>query len=172
MNVVVFYTETLQCMTIRDAVDRYYEKLEGQGKPTIIDPNDFTLVDGKDLRLKRFPDVKLIKANGEPLKLSTIRSKYGADVIREGLGFSDYGYKKPQPKEKQILSQVLTETDNIGTAEDIELQTISDKASEGVENVINNTDGTDEVLPYRELRGLDRTLKTIRGNLAVQESKK
>ena len=41
-----------------------------------------------------------------------------------------------------------------------------------MENVINNTDGTDEVLPYRELRGLDRTLKTIRGNLAVQESKK
>ena len=41
-----------------------------------------------------------------------------------------------------------------------------------MENVINNTDGTDEVLPYRELRGLDRTLRTIRGNLAVQESKK
>ena len=91
-----YNTEILRSMTVRNAVDRYYEKLEemGQGKPTIIDPNDFTLVDGKDLRLKRFPDVKLIKRNGDPYKLSTIASNKGSRAIREGLGFSDYGYKK------------------------------------------------------------------------------
>ena len=89
-----YSTEKLRRMTVEDAVNSYYEKLEemGQGKPTMLNPSEFTLRHGK-FRLRRYPDVRLIKANGEPLQLNTIRSRYGAEVIRKGLGFSRFGFK-------------------------------------------------------------------------------
>ena len=98
--------ENLRKMTVETAVDLYYEKLEemGQGKLEVYFPDIFKLLDG-ELRPCHYPDVRLTKANGEPLKLSSIRSKYGAEVIRKGLGFSDYGYKKTKikPKEKKRI---------------------------------------------------------------------
>ena len=87
-------TEMLRSTVVEDAINSYYDKLKemGYGEP-LYDPLDFTLVDGK-LTLRRYPDVRLVnEKNGIPLSLSTLRSRYGADVIRKGLGFSDYGLK-------------------------------------------------------------------------------
>ena len=54
--------EKLQIVTVENAVDSYYDNLEdmSQGIHTMRDQNDFTFV-GKDLRLKEFPNVKLLR---------------------------------------------------------------------------------------------------------------
>ena len=77
-------TEILRSTIVSDAVNSYYDKLKemGQGKPTIPDPNEFTLgVDGK-LRLRKYPNVLLTKSNGEPYALSTLRGKHVTNAFR------------------------------------------------------------------------------------------
>ena len=54
---------------------------------------------------------------------------------------------------------------------DIELQEITENAAKSTEDLITQFEG-EEMLPMRELLGLDKQLRSIRGSLKVEVAKK
>ena len=172
----------LQHELLQDAVNDYYKTLANEGlTPSLgIDMNKFELVDGK-LRLKAYPDISIInKRTGRPIKFSTLYTKpKGNKAIREELGFPDWTRSPSQPLPAQAANALrMAEQELRGAAaaaENIDLLDLgqtAQKASDASHLVISDTQvdeliGTinDPPLDLRELRGLDRALQTIRGEL-------
>ena len=176
------------------SVDDYYTKLAKQeGEPQLArDPSNFEFVDG-ELRLKAYPSVRIINSRTkEPLALRTLYTRSGGpDIIRgrSGLGFVNWQYaaarrRLPSPIQAQF-EKVVYEANAAATTDD------PDSIDEFVDRVISGVDGTagvfptgadtvaqttetlpPDLLPLREIQGLNESLKTIRGVKAVQESKK
>lgn len=169
---------------LKTAVDDYYKSMEEEGLTPALgrDTSKFELVDGR-LRLKAHPEIDLVNSRTrKPLKLSTISGRRGgANVVREELGFIDWGRKKPSlpargVKALQTAGQRLAA--DAAAVENIELQELGQVAT-GASNTIHvlETALTDEELSevlgtiddpplnLREIRGLDRALQNIRGEL-------
>ena len=183
---------SLRRENLRSAIDDYYTKLVKQeGEPQLgRDPSNFELVDG-ELRLKVYPNATIINSRTKaPLALRTIYTRSGPDAIRNGngLGFIDWQYtatkrRLPSPIQAQF-EKVADEANAAATTDD------PDSINEFVDRIINDIDaaaafptGADtaaqttetlppDLLPLREIQGLNESLKTIRGAKAVQESKK
>ena len=175
---------------LQSAVDDYYAALvKREGEPQLgRDPSNFELVNG-ELRLKAYPNVNIISSRtGAPLALRTVYTRSGRpDIIKNGLGFADWKYatarrKLPSPIRAQF--EELADDANVAATTDN-----PDSIDEFVDRVISGVDGvpgafpTDtaaqttetlppDLLPLREIQGLNEGLKTIRGMKAVQESKK
>ena len=178
---------------LQSVIDDYYTKLAKQeGEPQLgRDPSNFELVDG-ELRLKAYPNARIINSRTKsPLALKTIYTRSGGpDAIRSGngLGFVDWQYtatrrRLPSPIQAQFV-KVADEANAAATTDD------PDSINEFVDRIINDIDaagafptGADtaaqttetlppDLLPLREIQGLNESLKTIRGAKAVQESKK
>ena len=67
----------------------------------------------------------------------------------------------------------LPSMSDIAKVDDIELQEIMENASRSMENLIQQLEGeSSEDLPMRELLGLDKQLRSIRGSLKVEVAKK
>ena len=67
----------------------------------------------------------------------------------------------------------LPSTSDITRADDTELQEITEKASRSIENPNQQVqEEPTEDLPMRELQGLDKQLRSIRGSLKVEVAKK
>ena len=67
----------------------------------------------------------------------------------------------------------LPSTSDIAGANDIELQEIAEKASRSIENLNQQVQKEPtEDLPMRELLGLDKQLRSIRGLLRAEVAKK
>ena len=64
----------------------------------------------------------------------------------------------------------LPSMSDIAKATDIELQEITENASKSMENLNQQLEAED--LPMRELLGLDKQLRSIRGSLKVEVAKK
>ena len=161
-------TLELQGQVIQTALDDAYKSWgipEGG-----IDPNNFVYTEKDGLRLKKYPEIPLTNIRTkEGLALSTIAGKrQGAAVIREELGFTDYVRKqtinaanrRALQKGSDNLEVVSTEA---GTVELQNLGATAGKASSIVETM--ETTFSDAPLPLREIRGLDKALQTIRGEL-------
>ena len=161
-------TLELQGQVIQTALDDAYKSWgipEGG-----IDPNNFVYTEKDGLRLKKYPEIPLTNIRTkEGLALSTIAGKrQGAAVIREELGFTDYVRKqtinaanrRALQKGSDNLEVVSTEA---GTVELQDLGATAGKASSIVETM--ETTFSDAPLPLREIRGLDKALQTIRGEL-------
>ena len=176
------------------SVDDYYTKLAKQeGEPQLArDPSNFEFVDG-ELRLKAYPSVRIINSRTKsPLALRTLYTRSGGpDIIRgrSGLGFVKWQYaaarrRLPSPLQAQF-GKIIDEANAAATTDD------PDSIDEFVDRVISGVDGTagvfptgadtvaqttetlpPDLLPLREIQGLNESLKTIRGAKAVQESKK
>ena len=75
-------------------------------------------------------------------------------------------------------AEELPSESDITRADDIELQEIAEKATKSIEDLISYLNDqqsqTDELFkhPLRELLGLDKELKSIRGSLKVEVAKK
>ena len=179
--------------TLQVHVDDYYDKLaEQEGEPQLArDPSNFEFVDG-ELRLKAYPSIRLINSRTKsPLALKTLYARGGGpDIIRgrSGLGFVKWKYaaarrRLPSPTQAAQLQKVADEANVAATTND------PDYIVEIVNRVISGVDDlpgafpTDtaaqttetlppDLLPLREIQGLNEGLKTIRGMKAVQESKK
>ena len=185
-------------------VDPLTLSLQGQLKQTAIDtlynvwasgdkgispeggkfPDNFVYSEENGIRLKNFPDVRLTSTFKDvPLSLSTIAGKSSAKLVRDELGFSNYGLK-PSAKAEAAKQSALQEGNaNLGDlnkeAENVEMQDLSTiivKATGAVKNMetaFNNAeidernegDTTGIQFPTREIRGLDKALQTIRGEL-------
>ena len=157
--------------------------LQGQLKQTAIDdaynfwgtpdggvfPDKFEYTKEGGLRLSTHSDIRLTNTyNNEALALSTIARKIGVKAVRDELGFAEYGLKLPAEvttaarKANEDLSVISTEA---GTAEMQDLGATAGKASSIVETMETTLSEVDASLPLREIRGLDKALQTIRGEL-------
>ena len=155
--------------------------LQGQLKQTAIDdaynvwgtpdggvfPDKFEYTKEGGLRLSIHSDIRLTNIyNNEALALSTIARKIGVKAVREELGFTEYGLKLSAKdttaarKANEDLSVISTEAE---TVEMRDLGATAGKASSIVETM--ETAFSDASLPLREIRGLDKALQTIRGEL-------
>lgn len=175
---------SLQQELLKTAVDDYYNQIQKQGLTPALgrDPGKFVLVDGR-LRLKAYPNLDLInKRTGSPLALSTVAGRPGGGVaIREELGFADWTRKKSSLP-AQAVESLQTANRELGVAassvDTVELQDLGQTATDVADTVhrletaltdneIDQVLGTIDDPPFdlRELRGLDRALQTIRGEL-------
>ena len=173
-------TTSLSSELLTGAVDGYYDDL-GEGYPAAGKDYQKFEVDRKgQLRLRAHPGVDLVGRSGKPLKLTSIaRKKGGRTVIREELGFSDWGGRKTTlPAEAVIQIQqadgVLGEaaggslevadvdraTHALTEAEETALKTINDSPLS-----TSDLDRSELVMRYRELQGLDRAMRSQRGEL-------
>ena len=145
------------------------------------DPGKFELVDGQ-IRLKAYPNLDLVnKRSGRPLALSTLASRGGTKAIREDLGFADWAAKKSSLP-AQAVEALQTTNLELGEAaaavDSVELEDLGQTVTEvsdaiqRMETALTDTQidevlGTldDPPLTLREIRGLDKALQTIRGEL-------
>ena len=136
---------------------------------------------GGKLRLKAYPQVNLTnKPSGEPLKLNTIAGRAGgASIIRNELGFADWTRKKPTLPAKAVSALQAANNELGATAsvvESVELQDlgqVAKTASDAVEKMETSLTEADieaalstmydPPLSLREIRGLDKTMQTLRG---------
>ena len=168
---------------LQTAVDDYYNAAAEAGLTPSLgrDPRKFELVGGQ-IRLKAYPDLDLVnKRSGRPLALSTLASRGGTKAIREDLGFADWAAKKSSLP-AQAVEALQTTNLELGEAaaavDSVELEDLGQTVTEvsdaiqRMETAITDTQidevlGTldDPPLTLWEIRGLDKALQTIRGEL-------
>jgi hypothetical protein len=179
--------QSLQQELLQAAVDSYYDALADQGLTPSLgrDITKFELVDGR-VRLKAYPDINIVNTRtGIPNTFDYIAGQRGGRAaIREEMGFSDWARRGAG---KQKLSAAAVTALNkanqklgeaAGSADTVELQDLGQAASEAsntlhnLETALTNEDideilGTleDPPLNLREIRGLDKALRSIRGEL-------
>ena len=176
-------TLSLQQELLQTAVDDYYNAAAEAGLTPSLgrDPGKFELVDGR-IRLRAYPNLDLVnKRSGRPLALSTLASRGGTMAIREGLGFADWAAKKsslPAAAVETLQTTNLELGDAAAAVDSVELEDLGQTATEvsdavqRMETALTDTQ-IDEVLgtlddppiTLREIRGLDKALQTIRGQL-------
>ena len=163
---------------LQTAVDDYYNATaEGGLTPSLgRDPSKFELDGDGRPRLKAYPNLNLVnKRSGHHLALSTIaRQPGGAIAIREELGFSDWTQAKSSFPAKAVES-LQAANRQLGEAELQDLGQMATETSDAIHRMETAlTDAhvdellatlDDPPLSLREIRGLDKALQTIRGDL-------
>ena len=177
-------TSSLQQELLQTAVDDYYNQLHQQGFTPSLgrDSGKFELDGAGRLWLKAYPGLDLVnKRSGRPLALSTLASHGGTKAIREDLGFADWAAKKSSLP-AQAVEALQTTNLELGEAaaavDSVELEDLGQTVTEvsdaiqRMETALTDTQidevlGTldDPPLTLREIRGLDKALQTIRGEL-------
>ena len=123
----------------------------------------------KVLVLKDYPDVRIVDKRGrEVLALSSIaKEPDGLAAIRDVMGFNNYGLKPELSAD--AVAALQKGSDNLGSinaeAENVEMQDLPAVASDAVKTLETTLSDAPEQLPLREIRGLDKALQTIRGEL-------
>ena len=123
----------------------------------------------KVLVLKAYPDVRIVDKRGrEVLALSSIAKESGGlAAIRDVMGFNNYGLKPELSAD--VVAALQKGSDNLGSinaeAENVEMQDLPAVASDAVKTLKTTLNDAPEQLPLREIRGLDKALQTIRGEL-------
>ena len=168
---------------LQTAVDDYYNAAAEAGLTPSLgrDPGKFELVGGQ-IRLKAYPDLDLVnKRSGRPLALSTLASRGGTKAIRKDLGFADWAAKKSSLP-AQAVEALQTTNLELGEAaaavDSVELEDLGQTVTEvsdaiqrmetaltdtQIDEVLGTLDDPPLILP--EIRGLDKALQTIRGEL-------
>ena len=138
-------------------VATHYDNFRREGKQLYFKDRDEPLTN-EDGKLKTFG------------KLKSISSKNRL----HDLGF-DVPSSKSTPQQSVILykaEEEMPSTSDVEKANDIELQEIMDNVARSTDNLIKQLEGgSSEDLQMRELFGLDKQLRRIRGSLRVEVAK-
>ena len=117
----------------------------------------------------------LMNRNGELKTIGVITDTLGIRGLRE----MGYNITKTNLKPRFVLNLLekqaeLPSSSEIAKADDIELEEIAEKASDVISQIKNVQTDTDDLFehPLRERLGLDKQLRSIRGSLKVEVSKK
>ena len=152
-------------------VGKIYE-LIGNKTHQRLEPNLSLFILGKDGRLY-YKGKPLMNRNGELKTIGVIADTLGIGGLRE----MGYNISKTNLKLRFVLDLMekqaqLPSIHEIAGTDEIELEEIA-KSTEDLIFQINNQSQTDELFkhPLRELLGLDKQLKTIRGSLKVEVAK-
>ena len=113
--------------------------------------------------------------NGELKTIGIIADTLGIRGLRE----MGYSIAKTNLKPRYVLDLLEKQTElpsssEIAKADDIELEEIAEKASDIISQIKDVQTDTDDLFehPLRELLGLDKQLRSIRGSLKVEVAKK
>ena len=182
---------SLQQELLQAAVDSYYNKIAEKGQRPSLgrDISKFKLDRDGKLRLKAYPNMDIINARtGNPIALSTVATRRGgSNAIRNDLGFVDWSSKKPRLPAEAVANLQTLDNDLSKAADDVDkielqdlgavatttLQNVETSLSESmIGNILETIDGSPLnfsdsplKLKLRELRGLDKAMQTIRGEL-------
>lgn len=173
--------ESLRKELLQSAIDDFYNALTRKGQIPALghDYSKFELVGGQ-LRLKAYPHIALTNyRTREPLALSTIAGqREGGKAIREELGFADWSRAQKLPS--KAITALQTASNELGGAaaavDSVEMQDLGQttkEASDVVAMTLQQMESTfmdagtmhDPPLNLREIRGLDKAMQTIRGEL-------
>ena len=172
----------LQQEVLKTAVNNYYNTLAKQGLSPELGRN-IELVDGR-LRLKAYPNINIVNTRtGRPKTFDYIAGKEGGGAaIRQELGFPNWtrrGKQKLPAAAVETLSRANREFGEVaGSMDTVELRDLGQTANEA-SGAFHNLETTftdtrvdelletinDPPLNLCEIRGLDRALKNIRGEL-------
>ena len=166
--------ESQRTRVLRDRVEGLYEKLS-QGKARTSEVLHFDLFELRDGKLysrdKSTPFQKKegLKSVNEIVKI----------LGKEGLRDLDFNIPKGKITARQALMLNLVEEEmpsafDVGKVDDIELQEIAKSMEDLISHLNDQQSQTDNLLehPLRELLGLDKQLRSIRGSLKVEVAKK
>lgn len=172
---------SLQQELIQTSVDDYYNSLAQRGLAPALgrDYSKFEWTTAGKLRLKASPNINLTNVQtGEPLAFATVASTRGGSyAIRNELGFVDWRSRRKLPaKAVSALQDASVRLgDSAADVEHVELQDLGRVASDVVQTMetsltdaeIDEVLGTmdDPPLNIREIRGLDKALQRVRGEL-------
>ena len=137
------------------------------------EPNLSLLILGKDGKLY-YKDKPLMNRNGELKTIGVITDTLGIVGLREmGYNISETNLKARFVLDLMEKQAELPSLSEIAGADEIELEEIV-KSTEDLIFQINSQSQTDEVFkhPLRKLLGLDKQLRTIRGSLKVEVTKR
>ena len=156
---------------MKDYVKDLYKKLsENVGKTPEAFHFDYFKLKGGELY---YIGKRTALMTEEELKLvKEIKKMLGKNRLRN-LGF-DIPRGKSTARQAVMLNGVeeeLPSVSDITKANDIELQETMENASKSTEDFITQFEGQ-ETLPMRELLGLDKQIRSIRGSLKVEVAKK
>ena len=175
----------LQHEVLKTAVNNYYNTLAKQGLSPELGRNmtNFELVDGR-LRLKAYPNINIVNTRtGRPNTFDYIAGKEGGGAaIRQELGFPNWtrqGKQKLPAAVVEALSRANWELGEVaGSMDTVELRDLGQTVNEA-SGAFHNLETTftdtrvdelletinDPPLNLCEIRGLDRALQNIRGEL-------
>ena len=139
-----------------------------------LEPNLRLFEIDKDGRLY-YKGKPLMNRNGELKTIGVIADTLGIRGLRE----MGYNIAKTNLKPRFVLDLLekqaeLPFSSEIAKADDIELEEIAEKASDIISQIKDVQTDTDDLFehPLRELLGLDKQLRSIRGSLKVEVAKK
>ena len=139
-----------------------------------LEPNLRLFEIDKDGRLY-YRGKPLLNRNGELKTIGIIADRLGIRGLRE----MGYNIAKTNLKPRFVLDLLekqaeLPSSSEIAKADDIELEEIAEKASDIISQIKDVQTDTDDLFehPLRELLGLDKQLRTIRGSLKAEVAKK
>ena len=154
-------------------VGKIYE-LIGNKTHQRLEPNLRLFELDKDGRLY-YKGKHLMNRNGELKTIGVIADTLGIRGLRE----MGYNIAKANLKPRFVLDLLekqakLPSSSEIAKADDIELEEIAEKASDIISQIKDVQTDTDDLFehPLRELLGLDKQLRSIRGSLKVEVAKK
>ena len=113
------------------------------------------------------------KGHLKPYKL-LIRVLGKNRIYNLGFNVSEWPLSRKQSVALNKAQEELPSASDITGADDIGLQEIAEKASDIISQIKDVQTDTDELFehPLRELLGLDKQLRSIRGSLKVEVAKK
>ena len=167
-----FGAESLRTKLIKDCVKELYEKLsKGRGEnPEVFHLDHFELRDEelyyKDKRKSLTTRERMLRSVSEIEKISGKRGLHA-------LGF-DVPTGKLTAQQAAMLNRVeeeLPSASDVTKADDIELKEIAKSTEDLISQMKNDQSQTDDLFEYplRELLGLDKQLRSIRGSLKVED---
>ena len=174
---MTFGGESHRTRLMKDYIKDLYKKIsENIGEtPEEFHYDYFKLEDGElYYRGKRKP----LTTKGKPKSVGML-----SDILGKG-GLRNLGFDIPKGKltaQQAVMlnkaAEELPSESDITRADDVELQEIAKKVSKSTEDLIfqiNNHSQTDKLFEYpsRNLLGLDKQLRIIRGSLMVEVAKK
>ena len=169
-----FGGESQRTKLMKDYVKDLYEKIsENIGEtPEEFHYDYFKLEDGE----------LYYRGKRKPLTTKGVLKSVGmlADILGKGElrnSGSDIPRGKVTARQAVMLNKAAEELpseSDIAKADDIELQEIAEKASDIISQIKDVQTDTDDLFehPLRELLGLDKQLRSIRGSLKVEVAKK
>ena len=166
-----FEGESQRTKLMKDYVKDLYEKIsENIGETPEEFHYDYFKLEGGELYKK-----KTLTTKGVLKSVGML-----ADILGKG-GLRNLGFDIPRGKVtawqalmlNKAAEELLSESD-ITKVDDIELQEIAEKASGIISQIKDVHTDTDDLFkhPLRELLGLDKQLRSIRGSLKVEVAKK